>query len=173
MITDTVLKTIAFVHSNNSYIVVIMYDRKNFLWKWNKKLTNLLGLMSQLSLKRALDTVRELAAECLEHATDNKSCFCLTFLWFPLADKDRINLEASLHLDSYISKLCNEIWEAAGFTEQRFTRLIALEPHGQEFMVHSRWQWPGYIKMRAHIWSQGSRTSAFLSGSSVQHISSC
>lgn len=38
MITDIVLKTIAFVHSNNSYIVVIMYDRKIFYENGTKSL---------------------------------------------------------------------------------------------------------------------------------------
>lgn len=43
MITDTVLKTIAFVHSNNSYIVVIMYDRKKFSMKTEQKADTLVG----------------------------------------------------------------------------------------------------------------------------------
>lgn len=60
-------------------------------------------------------------------------------------------MEAGLHLDSYISKLCDEIWEAADFTEQRFTRLVALEPRGQGVMVGRRWQWLRYTKLRAHV----------------------
>lgn len=80
-----------------------------------------------------------------------KPSFCLTSLRFPLVDKDRVNVEAGLHLDSSISKLCNEIWEAADFTEQRFTRLVALEPRGPGVMVSSRWQWLGYTKLRAHV----------------------
>lgn len=75
MITDTVLKTIAFVHSNNSYIVVITYDRKKFSMKMEQKAYTLVGFnVTTVSEKITWHSVRELAAEGLDHATDNKSC---------------------------------------------------------------------------------------------------